>query len=372
MGRLPRQSPVRILLAGLPFLFGFLCFGGCLVSGQCQLDEDCAGEEICKAGQCTLECREHADCSADELCEANRCVPAEGCQGCPYPDAFHGSAECVHGECRLTGCDENWFDADKNPRTGCECTPTNGGEEICDESDNDCDGLTDEGCTCTPTNGGVEICDGKDNDCDHLVDEDLDCLDCPEDMAKVNERFCIDIYEASRKNATADGPGSGDDGPARSVAGVIPWTGVDQAMARNACEKVGKRLCNPSEWVGSCQGPGAYVYSYGDIYDADICNGIDAFCYCGSDSSCANEPVCPFPHCQKQCGASFHVMPTGSFPRCTNAFGVFDINGNVWEIDSAPDANFRGGAYNCSNSEILHRCDYAAKDPAAKGFRCCK
>ncbi|HCF57506.1 MAG TPA: hypothetical protein DFS52_05880, partial [Myxococcales bacterium] len=69
------------------------------------------------------------------------------------------------------------------------------------------------------------------------------------------------------------------------------------------------------------------------------CNGIDAFCNCSS-TSCSAVPACPYPHCYNQaspdgtggpCGAGFHVMPTGSFPDCTNAFGVFDINGNVWE-----------------------------------------
>jgi formylglycine-generating enzyme required for sulfatase activity len=92
---------------------------------------------------------------------------------------------------------------------------------------------------------------------------------------------------------------------------------------------------------------------------------------------------CPYPHCYNQvsnegggpCGAAFRVMPTGSFPDCVNAYGVYDINGNVWEIVDTDDGleHFRGGAYNCGDSEMLHKCDYDATwGPSAKGFRCCK
>jgi len=35
--------------------------------------------------------------------------------------------------------------------------------------------------------------------------------------------------------------------------------------------------------------------------------------------------------------------------------------------------HFRGGAFNCGDSETLHRCDYDADwGLTARGFRCCK
>jgi len=74
----------------------------------------------------------------------------------------------------------------------------------------------------------------------------------------------------------------------------------------------------------------------------------------------------------RECGAAFKVQPTGSFPDCTNEYGVYDINGNVWELDSSSDGHYRGGAYNCSDSEYLHRCTFFSKNISAKGFRCCK
>ncbi len=206
---------------------------------------------------------------------------------------------------------------------------------------------------------------------------------CPADMVLVAPygvaAWCLDRYEASRSDATATGYGSSTMPSSRP--GVLPWMSVTLAVARTACESAGKRLCTTSEWKASCTGPDYTVYSYGNLYVADTCNGIDTFCDC--EGKCASVAFCPYPHCRVQaspsgdggpCGAYFHVLPTGSFPGCTNEWGAFDLNGNVWELVEAGDGveHFRGGAYNCSDSELLHRCDYDATwNPSAKGFRCC-
>lgn len=337
----------------ISFLLFFLLFcSACTISGE-------------------VDCRKDEDCENHEVCASYECIEADGCQGCKYPETDNGTAECLRGDCRILSCDKGWFDADENARNGCECTITNEGMEICDSIDNDCNGLVDEGCTCTPTNGGVEICDNIDNDCDNKIDEDLDCVECPEDMVNIDNLYCMDIYEASRPDATASDGGS-DTSMAKSVKGVIPWFNVTREQADTACKNAGKRLCNPNEWTTACAGPDKTVYSYGDDYSATICNGIDTFCRCGESGTCSDKEECPFPHCRDQCGADFKVQPTGSFPGCTNEYGVYDINGNVWEIDSSEEGRYRGGAYNCLNSEMLHRCSYSATNIAAKGFRCCK
>jgi len=204
---------------------------------------------------------------------------------------------------------------------------------------------------------------------------------CPSDMINIENRFCIDRYEASRPDATPSYPGS-DSSYATSRSGVIPWYPVNIETARKACESAGKRLCRPEEWFFNCTGTKNTVYVYGNTYSPTICNGIDAFCNC-DNPSCADLKTCPYPHCYNQsssdgggpCGANLRVMPTGSFPDCLNEWGVYDINGNVWEIVDTNDGleHFRGGAYNCGDSELLHRCDYDATwGPSAKGFRCCK
>jgi formylglycine-generating enzyme required for sulfatase activity len=102
--------------------------------------------------------------------------------------------------------------------------------------------------------------------------------------------FCIDIYEASRGDATAISAGS-DGSRAYSVAGVLPWQVASNAEAALGCAAVGKRLCSPAEWQLACEGPDQTTYAYGDRYNATTCNGIDAF---------ANY--------------DFHLTATGGFP----------------------------------------------------------
>ncbi len=177
---------------------------------------------------------------------------------------------------------------------------------------------------------------------------------CPDEMVAVADLFCVDKYEASRPDATDTYPGS-DSSVARSVQGVIPWEVPDNATAETACQAAGKRLCTPDEWLLACEGPDGTVYAYGDTYEMTTCNGIDAF---------GKWPDVWL----------FHLMPTGSFPGCTNEWGVYDINGNLWEHTAAgSDMTIRGGAFNCSDSAFLHRCEYVPDNwtPSARGFRCC-
>jgi Cys-rich repeat protein len=188
----------------------------------------------------------------------------------------------------------------------------------------------------------------QDHDC---VPDAIDPITCPDDMTPVADTFCVDVYEASRPDATAGDPGT-DESIARSVAGVLPWRASGNAAALAACQAAGKRLCSPDEWALACAGPDHTTYAYGDAYQPTTCNGIDTYGRTG-----------------------FHLMPTGSFPGCTNEWGVFDMNGNIWEhVAGGTDMDVRGGAFNCSDSRTFHRCDYVPGSwtPSALGFRCCK
>jgi formylglycine-generating enzyme required for sulfatase activity len=201
---------------------------------------------------------------------------------------------------------------------------------------------------------------------------------CPADMVRTASA-CMDRFEASHDDATAVSQGVSP--VAASRENVLPWFPVTLATARDACVRAGKRLCRMDEWVASCHGPLHTTYSYGDTYDPVTCNGIDTFCRC-DEPACSALSSCPYPRCFNQaapggggpCGASFGVRPTGSFPDCQDAFGAWDITGNVWELTDTHDGqeHFRGGAYNCSDSVWLHRCDHDGNwGPSARGFRCC-
>jgi len=244
----------------------------------------------------------------------------------------------------------------------------------CDEASGSC---VDQECLLDEDCGGFPF-ECVDAACEIVCGAET--LDCPEGMASICGAYCIDVWEASRQDAS-DVDGGVDHAMAVSQPGVIPWyssdadAGVNQQIAAAACESAGKRLCSPQEWELVCATLDDTRYAYGDSYDPAICNGIDTYCDCDGDGEPDGDEV--YPHCRDACDTAFHVMPTGSFPACTNDFGIFDINGNVWELVSSDDGinHYRGGAYNCSDSERLHSCSYDGAEsgnfPSAKGFRCC-
>jgi formylglycine-generating enzyme required for sulfatase activity len=126
---------------------------------------------------------------------------------------------------------------------------------------------------------------------------------------------------------------------------------ASNAEAGQACAAAGKRLCDEAEWFIACQGTAGTVYGYGDTYEPATCNGLETF------------------------GAGlFHLLPTGILAACRSDYGAYDLNGNVWEhVAGGSRYTVRGGAYNCGNSELYHRCDYIPTNwtPSAQGFRCC-
>ena len=72
-------------------------------------------------------------------------------------------------------------------------------------------------------------------------------------------------------------------------------------------------------------------------------------------------------------------MPTGAFPKCTNGSGLYDVNGNVWEVVPVPTDQdsrgyqVRGGAFNCGSPSYRFECGFNATwSDLYAGFRCCR
>ncbi len=325
------------------------------------------------------------------------------------PDAVDGDGDGV------TGCAGDCADANPDVFPGQPETLCNEVDDDCDpltpdDKDGDRDGVTLCGGDCNDANpdvlpGQPEIpCDDLDNNCSGEQDENVDfetderyCGDCdtacsngqtceagqcrgalcPADMVRVTD-FCIDRYEASRPDATATEPGT-DESRAKSRPGVIPWHVSTMSAAvlqtyEAACTAAGKRLCRADEWYQACTGPDNFSYSWGNTWDREICNCVDAFC----DDYCATEGI-PDCNTNENCGyqyACYHVVPTGQFPECVAPYGGYDTNGNVWEVVlSTTDPRgyeVRGGAFNCAGPSQRLLCTFnAGWNQLFAGFRCC-
>jgi sulfatase modifying factor 1 len=136
--------------------------------------------------------------------------------------------------------------------------------------------------------------------------------------SKDGKKVCIDRYEFP--NVPCDYP--------------VTWVQANQAA--EICEAEGKRLCDAHEWEAACSntaqpqdwehpGNGARkkTWAYGDQRQPELC----AF---GQPKS---------PGCDAAIGTNQNVRgscgpnswPSGSFPQCAGALGVYDQHGNVAE-----------------------------------------
>ena len=257
-------------------------------------------------------------------------------------------------------------------------------EPVCYEDADCADGTacdTQQGQCVTPRpdcSGPGDCAAGFRCDAGRCVPDSTGPLMCPEGMVRVGDAYCIDRYEASRPDASADDMGT-DTTRAVSRPGVIPWyqnplsqAVVDQFAA--ACRRAGKHLCTRDEWYAACAGSAESVYVFGDVFNPETCNSVDTFCddYCQENAiaDCVLEADCGYAY------GSFHIAPTGSFPDCVDEYGALDITGNVWEVVTSDrdyrGCEVRGGAFNCAGAAERLKCRYnAGWNQLYAGFRCC-
>jgi hypothetical protein len=208
---------------------------------------------------------------------------------------------------------------------------------------------------------------------------------CPDGMRPV-DGFCIDQYEASLVQVSADGttsewspyftPPASVTVRALSRAGVVPQGYVSEVTASAACTEAGKRLCTNAEWLRACQGVTGTTYPYGDVRMTGVCNDhrdvhpaverfgtSDSWIYSMLNDACISQ-------------VPMSLARTGAFTGCVSEDGAYDMMGNLHEWTSDPAGTFRGGFYvdtvlngpGCSYATTAH--DVSHHDYST-GFRCC-
>lgn len=138
-----------------------------------------------------------------------------------------------------------------------------------------------------------------------------------------------------------------------SAAGRRPSSRTTWYQAKLACENVGKRLCNASEWVAACRGPSAWTYPYGNVYQGWTCNGTDY----GAGGALSTGAV--------GCGGGYA--------------GLMDLAGNLAEwvagACSGSSCQVLGGSFQSASGELACASAPLANvttSSAAYGFRCCR
>ncbi len=209
---------------------------------------------------------------------------------------------------------------------------------------------------------------------------------CPNGMASVDGRFCVDRYEGSLVEVLPSGQEraypfyqgvEGHTVRAVSAPGVKPQAHISERQAMDACRASGKRLCKPQEWRTACMGPEKTTWGYGAQKEDSRCNDH------GRSPIGVIYPQAGRPNWgwnqlndEKLNQVEGTLAETGAHSGCTNGYGVFDMVGNLHEWVDDPAGTFQGGYYQdthlngdgCGYRTTAHNAVY---HDYSTGFRCC-
>lgn len=212
---------------------------------------------------------------------------------------------------------------------------------------------------------------------------------CPANMASVDDRFCVDKYEASLVEMLPAGeerpfpfylPIEGHKVRAVSEKGVYPQGYISGKEAGAACKASGKRLCKPQEWKTACKGPDKLQYGYAGERHPGTCNdtgrsplGFYFPTNVMNGSAFSSNKMMNAPELNQLPGT---LAETGSHEGCSNGYGVYDMVGNIHEWVDDPAGTFQGGYYldvekngeGCGYRTDAHQVWY---HDYSTGFRCC-
>jgi formylglycine-generating enzyme required for sulfatase activity len=130
-----------------------------------------------------------------------------------------------------------------------------------------------------------------------------------------HKRFCMDEYEWPNR------------------AGALPAYMASFVDAKAACESMGKRLCDDTEWTLACEGPERLPYPYGNGFSRD-------------ESACNIDRPYIWPHPEKifdprtqddELARLDQREPSGARASCVSPYGVHDMVGNVdeWVVNAS-------------------------------------
>jgi hypothetical protein len=175
----------------------------------------------------------------------------------------------------------------------------------------------------------------------------------PEFQTICGAPYMAPLYDPSKQKA-ADAKACIDQFEFPDIPCSYPVVWVKATEAAEICEAEGKRLCDAHEWEGACAGSleapdypfelarglapdeglrrmryahnraaaAHKSWSYGSQYQAGMCAAAST-----KTAGCEGGGW-------KQCGSN--TYPTGSFPMCHSALGVYDLNGNAAEHMNLP------------------------------------